>query len=464
MAVHDLSVRPTNLARVTPLGGTIAPQSSPLASIPLELLLQINRHLTTPEYGNLRLTCKHIEDQLLNAFTKEFFQKRQFMFTEFSLQALLDISKSRFATSLKHVIFGLEQPPMNPPSPRNPIGVVLSLSESVERENRIMTNWLDHATFLGTGQNVEVLAQAFSYLSRLETVGLRDFSSRSRFRDFPNVHWNSYGVSTYHQETGLHLQNPGRTHHPGLPTDHAMTTHRMFQDILRAAGKASLRLQNFEIILRDWALLDRAFNIPTYLQPTIDPVIANLRTLFLDLHHSYSVLMSVVVNGTSQLSPSYFLMRFLSRMSLNRYWPSYGDIEQLFGLLVCTKSHSLNKDDVPADERINLWAKFFNDLAGLDLKLEGINMSVLHQQQPNICHRRLVTFKESPNPVVKIWAGNDTQSGLRDFETLVHIQGLNDADTDIESSNEDDDEEHSDDSMDDLDHENDEDEDDEDDE
>lgn len=96
-------------------------------TLPLEVLLNITRHLNTPDYCNVRLASKYFEEQLHNAFAKEFFTKRQFMISEFSLQALIDISKSRFSSNLTHVIIGLERPsstqlmhsPHRPPTARN---------------------------------------------------------------------------------------------------------------------------------------------------------------------------------------------------------------------------------------------------------------------------------------------------------------------------------------------------------
>ena len=164
--------------------------NSSLLSVPLEVLLNITYHLTTPEYGDLRLTCKHIESTLLTAFSREFFTKRQFMFTEFSLQTLIDISKSRFSSTLSHVIFGLERPTMRTvPSiihfSANPPPVV------PVKQDRLLEEYVSHMTLLNTGQDVEMLAEAFSNLGNLDTIGMRDFNSRSRRRDYPNVEWKS---------------------------------------------------------------------------------------------------------------------------------------------------------------------------------------------------------------------------------------------------------------------------------
>jgi hypothetical protein len=147
-----------------------------LISIPLEVLLQITSNLTTPEYGNLRCTCKQIEATLFNSFSREFFAKRQFMFTEFSLQALVDISKSRLSSCLSHVILGLERPSLRqlpPPSP-------LVYPPVWPRNNRFLQECVDHMSFIDTCQDVEMLTEAFSNLRNLETIGMRDFYSRSR--------------------------------------------------------------------------------------------------------------------------------------------------------------------------------------------------------------------------------------------------------------------------------------------
>ncbi|PVH76828.1 hypothetical protein DL98DRAFT_517680 [Cadophora sp. DSE1049] len=527
MDVDTVPIRPGNGEMVASLGGTIASQSSPLASVPLEVLLHINRHLTTPEYGNLRLTCKHIEDQLHIAFAKEFFKKRQFMFTEFSLQALVDISRSRFASTLKHVIFGLEQPSTSPPlGPTRPTPFPPTFQQSqppdFARKNRLTMDWFNHSSFLDTARNVEMLAEAFSTLPNLETIGMRDFNSLSRYRDAPHTAWNSYGSRTYFQETGNHMLSVHNRHNFGIAasSDHLIFVYRVFRDILLGAGRASLSLKHFEVILRNYTLSDRAFIIPRYLEPTIVPVLANLRTIFLDLN-SDPPYIHVEKDKTMAPCPSYFLMKFLSRTvnleHLRLNFRSYRDTESFLSwlsrspptisnsaaatspcaepcpvvlknlrqidigmitvepkvILAIIRKHqtalrviSLHKvsfvhtTDVPADERVNLWAKFFKDLSKLDLKLDGINMSFLSQQQSYRQHIRPVSFKETVGKPSKNWAGNDTQSGLRDFQALVFIEDLH-KDSEVESSNGSGEEE-SEDSMDDLDHEDDEDEDDED--
>jgi hypothetical protein len=144
---------------------------------------------TTPEYGNLRRTCKHIEETLFTSFAHEFFTKRQFILTEFSLQALVDISKSRFSSCLKHVIFGLERPSMKG-FPVRMLGAGPQ-PDNLSKSNRFRQEYIGHMSLLYTNQDVEMLAEAFSNLCNLETIGIRDFYSRSRYRDFPHNEWKS---------------------------------------------------------------------------------------------------------------------------------------------------------------------------------------------------------------------------------------------------------------------------------
>jgi len=78
---------------------------SVLLSLPLEILVEISSYLTTPDLGALRLTCKQVERSLWDWFSKEFFAKKQFMITQQSLQALVDISHHpSLSKILQHVI------------------------------------------------------------------------------------------------------------------------------------------------------------------------------------------------------------------------------------------------------------------------------------------------------------------------------------------------------------------------
>lgn len=113
------------------------------------------------------------------------------MFTEFSLQTLVDIAKSRLSSCLSHVLFGLERPSSAAVSTAfNPISLNAQPIARIQH-NRLLQEHLSHIGLLNNGQDVEMLAEAFSSLTNLETIGLRDFNSRSRNRDYPNNQWRS---------------------------------------------------------------------------------------------------------------------------------------------------------------------------------------------------------------------------------------------------------------------------------
>lgn len=76
-----------------------------LLSLPLELLVHISSFVSTSDLAALRLTCKQTEKSLYEWFSEEFFVKKQFMLTQPSLQALLDISRHvSLSKKLKHLI------------------------------------------------------------------------------------------------------------------------------------------------------------------------------------------------------------------------------------------------------------------------------------------------------------------------------------------------------------------------
>ena len=187
-----------------------------LLSIPVEVLLGITRNLTTPELGSLRRSCKHIESTLFPSFSREFFTKRQFMFTEFSLQVLVDISKSRMSSRLSHVIFSLQRP-----SP-----VSLYVHDMLRRNdwhehvksNRLVDDCFGQMTLLNTGQDVEMLVEAFSNMSNLETVGIRDFNSPSRHRDAP--HKESKSTCNKSSHVTLSIQMSCCIYSPALGIPH----------------------------------------------------------------------------------------------------------------------------------------------------------------------------------------------------------------------------------------------------
>ncbi|KAI1482039.1 hypothetical protein F4774DRAFT_372986 [Daldinia eschscholtzii] len=265
----------------------------PLLDIPLEVLLQISSYLTTSEYGNLRRVCRQLEVSLLQSFTHEFFTKRQFMISEFSLGALLDISKSRFAPSLTHLIISLERPPALPSLPIHM--QIFSDAEQAVSYNKIREEYMSHQALITTGRDLELLSEALCNLPNLKTIGLRDFNSSGRYRDGGDNTWHAYGAPTFLRETNQPLDQPRFARHleSSLVESRIQYVSHIFMTMLRSLGKVKethVRTQSetdgptrFEVILRSCHLPSLAFNLPHYLESTIVPFLNDLKTLFLDL-------------------------------------------------------------------------------------------------------------------------------------------------------------------------------------
>ncbi|KAF5506364.1 hypothetical protein CGCS363_v005800 [Colletotrichum siamense] len=246
---------------------TLSPPTTPFSKVPIEVLLRISSYLTTPELGNLRLTCKSIEQSLFNTFMREFFTKRQFMLTEQSLQALVDISNSRLSDCLDHVVIGLDFFDYRRFSPME-----------VAQENAYRQAYADHRTLVSSGQDVVMLTEAFRNLKNLQTVGIRDYHSREReHRDGYGATWASYGATTIRKETGVDLLAKTNTPEAQEYANKVMIT------LFTALGNAGARPKTFEMLRRQSCIPnDNAFNLFTnYLKPKVVPVLEGLQTFIL---------------------------------------------------------------------------------------------------------------------------------------------------------------------------------------
>ncbi|OBT39792.1 hypothetical protein VE00_09668 [Pseudogymnoascus sp. WSF 3629] len=239
--------------------------------MPLEVFLQVSSYLTTPDLCALRRTCKRTEAWLFDTFSLEFFTRKQFMLTETSLQALIDISNHpTLSQCLRHVIIGLDNYDYS--------GRPLPHFSQDAQANRYRAGLANQFTLLSTGQDRDMLACAFRNLPNLQTVGLRDYSSGGRIRD--SGQWHSYGATTIFEETGVRLA--GGYRQGAIDTDLRYAS-RAFSSVLYALGQSSARPAAFEVLLkkRGFGLRDYAFNIPNFLEPSVVPVLASLKTLLL---------------------------------------------------------------------------------------------------------------------------------------------------------------------------------------
>ncbi|ROT39066.1 hypothetical protein SODALDRAFT_332500 [Sodiomyces alkalinus F11] len=244
---------------------------SPLHEVPVELWLRISAELKTEDLNALRLTCRTIESCLFLAYAREFFSKKQFMLTEHSLQTLIDISNSRLAEHLKHVIIGLDR--YSDRDFANPI------QQTIYREG-----FQGQQALIWSGRAAHMLTTAFRNL-KPTTIGIRDYNSDGRrSRDGSNARWASYGATTVMNQTGVNIMTDspsrfasGRDIAPYWPS-------QVFSLVLTALGAAEARPQSIEVLRRHRGVLRPiSFYLPGFSYPTVVPVLRNLTTLFLAL-------------------------------------------------------------------------------------------------------------------------------------------------------------------------------------
>ncbi|KAL1902401.1 hypothetical protein Sste5346_001381 [Sporothrix stenoceras] len=198
--------------------------TDPFAKLPVEMLLRITRHLPTTDLCNVRLVSRGTERALFHSFGHEFFRRKQFMFTDYSLQALIDISRHpELRLTLRHVSIGLDKLSNNLVQGFDNEDKAIQFQFAVAQQNSL----------LHTGRAVEMLSMAFANLPNLETIDIRDFNSHTRFRDGPSQPWRSYG---FRHMQGLIGDAPGFILHD------AKFASAAFSIILAALARAKERV------------------------------------------------------------------------------------------------------------------------------------------------------------------------------------------------------------------------------
>ncbi|KAK7408606.1 hypothetical protein QQX98_009254 [Neonectria punicea] len=292
MADADTAMTDSNTAS-TPM------PSCPFQKVPLEVLLRITYFLKTPELGNVRLTCRSIEQSLYTTFTQEFFTRKQFMLSDVSLQALIDISKSRLGGHLRMVHFGLDRFP--PTSQGQP---------SPEQDMKLIQRHAGMFTLWNSGYHRDMLAEAFGNLQNLEDVVIRDFNSNRRSRDGPYQQWTSYGSTTANRETGVRITQDS-SHMWNTDFSHNFSS-QIFAAVLMALGQAKARPKGIEVMARRGnPLKNFAFNIAPYMESSVMPVLQNLEKLHVDIDMTWRN----GATGTGRARPpeaaSYMIRNFL---------------------------------------------------------------------------------------------------------------------------------------------------------
>ncbi|KAF3016255.1 hypothetical protein E8E14_012662 [Neopestalotiopsis sp. 37M] len=488
---------------------TAASNDPHIFKMPVELLQLVTRHLTTPEYGYLRRTCKCLEGNLDVAFTREFFKKKQFMISSFSLQTLVDISNSRLADGLHHVIIGMDRP-METNRPGSFPGFD---THTASQKNNLLRHLEDHLALMYSGFDVKLLSEAFSKLPNLEIVEIRDFYS-NRPRD--GTRWKSYGVTTFQQETGIPMNHiPGYSYNtPSSGNDFPM---RLFHRLLRALGEANIRLKRFEVNTRHdrSGLVDRAFEVQYYDEPKVSEVLAGLEAIHLDFSRNDYPIIVASVDGPDQPCHSFFLRKFFSLLQNLRtlrlnfhnmdthtetqpllHWlqsplpldtstsPSPDDpcgvpqppppvllekldhleigkvsieLDTLLGIFKKYKNTLRNVclhrvgivDPHALEAKTNQWAKLFRRMAQLDLNIDSITMSYLSQSRQGFPSSIPVDFRGAEASQLLKWHGKDLRGALMDFarDVQVHWPPIqdNESDDSMDDDDDGDDDDHDDD-------------------
>lgn len=269
--------------------------TDPFARLPIEMLVRITRHLPTTDLCSIRLVSRGTERALFHSFGHEFFRRKQFMFTDFSLQALIDISRHpELRLTLGHVSIGLDK-------------LTNNLVQNFDNEEKAIQFQLAVAqqnSLLYTGRAVEMLAIAFANLPNLETIDIRDFNSHTRFRDGPSQAWRSYGTGTLQ---GLMGETPGFMMHDAkfasgafsivlsaLARAKTIVADKADADADADTPRATVSLKNLEVLLRarHFGLENKAFDMT--MAPGADPapllsVINGLQRLHLDVNFHQDV-------------------------------------------------------------------------------------------------------------------------------------------------------------------------------
>jgi hypothetical protein len=442
-----------------------------LLSIPLELLVEVSSFLSTPDLGALRLTCKQVEKSLYEWFSKEFFTKKQFMLTQKSLQAFIDISKHvSFSRKLTHVIIAT-----------NVYTIYSHLHfKDGEAAARYVQGYEDQKALLNTGVDREMLTEAFKNLENLQTVGIRDFNNNRRSRD--GINWSSWGATTVHRETGVELQFAGNL--PYVPHVVPDFLPRVFQNLIYALGKANQTPQEIEVLLRRHSLPDSAFNVSECILPTVRPFLGNLKKLLLNVDTIAETIRTHADGTLTELLPSRSLGRFLAHtphlthLRLNLQKAQFENNERLLRWLSLPASNLGSQatttffEPAPIDlanltalelgqfqarpnvildviakfaptlrdlslwrmtlsdgqhlssysAKPNLWAKFFANLANIpQLQLQSLKAGMLTQEWNHVQFKS-PSSDDAPTLKVKEYSGNKMDAFLKELTEEVFVQ------------------------------------------
>ena len=143
-----------------------------------------------------------------------------------------------------------------------------------------MQGHADQLALLNNGIDREMLTEIFKGLTNLETVDVRDFCAK---RERDGTYWASWGATTVYKETGVRL----RESYCGTGSQSRFVSH-VFSNLMYSLGVAGRTPPRFEVLLRQQpaGLPDGAFHLANFMYPAVQPVLQNLKALFLTLNLS----------------------------------------------------------------------------------------------------------------------------------------------------------------------------------
>ncbi|KAI0517338.1 hypothetical protein F5B22DRAFT_118799 [Xylaria bambusicola] len=257
--------------------------------LPVELFLEIWEYLSVDDILALRLVCRRIETVLFDSFCKEFFTERRFSVTFNSLKTLVEITQCpRLGHHLTSITIGLDR--------LHTIDALPRFADSWDDFNhtipgdtlvkagidpyKLETFTREQDFLLSSGKLQLMLSEAFSNLSRLEELIIRDHKiPRRKARIGMCDLLVSYGWSYILRETGIDFTGPEL--HLNNYDDSFIDI--VFSSTILALAQSRLQINTLkgDIFHPNIGLSSSAFTIPEFIHQDIHPVLFNLRSLYL---------------------------------------------------------------------------------------------------------------------------------------------------------------------------------------
>ena len=274
-SLYSFNSWPNIMAAADP---AIAPagDACPIKELSIEVFLRVTFWLRTPDLCSVRLVCRAFHDFLHDSFIKEFIERKQFMISPFSLEGLVDLTKSPMGRHLRRLQFGTD-------NIRTEDSLSFQTRGTFGEAHRLVSA---QRTFIDDGSHRKLLSEAFRNLRELPeglqedfVLVIRDFNSRRRTRDatkFTPAEWNSYGART--------AQNAGAIVEKGNMFGRcSVTTGSVFRWLLVACADAGICPNGIEVMTKHWNHLDsESFTMNPH-EPGVAAVLAGLKKLHLAL-------------------------------------------------------------------------------------------------------------------------------------------------------------------------------------